>query len=177
MQAEAGQARGQVESMMGQPDDLNARSAQLDELGASLIASSFDLEAQLQATQTSYAESMRSVPPLEPWEGEIPEEAASGILQAQRTDEGATEEQSGDAGPVHAIGGEETSGAVVAEAGRRPNHKRPVWRRACAHNNRCDRTFDQWRKSRDLCHNTGRRRTRRQCYCGCAGRCRGRADI
>ena len=68
--AESGQARGHVESMAGQPDDLRARANQLDEQGIKLKASSFELEERLQRAQRNYAE--YTVPELKPWEGEEP---------------------------------------------------------------------------------------------------------
>lgn len=82
---QAGQARAQAQSMASQPADLHARSNQLDEQGRALIASSFELETRLQDVQRSYAEGTAAVPPLQPWEGEVPgeESGAEGTLQMQ----------------------------------------------------------------------------------------------
>jgi hypothetical protein len=56
------QASAQVESMASQPDRLAAQAAAIDEQGIALIQSSFDIESQLQQTQTSYEQGMKSVP-------------------------------------------------------------------------------------------------------------------
>jgi hypothetical protein len=82
-QTQAADARSQVESMSGAPDELHAQAEQLDQQGQALIASSFDLEAQLRSSQERYADNTRAVPALEPWEGEMEAGggAAEGVLQ------------------------------------------------------------------------------------------------
>jgi hypothetical protein len=85
---QAGQARAQVESMASQPADLHERANQLEQMGQALIASSFELEARLHEVQGRYAAGTASVPGVEPWEGEVPEESgAEGALQLQPNDE------------------------------------------------------------------------------------------
>lgn len=70
-QTQAADARSQVESMGGAPDELHAQAEQLDQQGQALIATSFDLEEQLRSSQERYADDTRAVPALEPWEGEM----------------------------------------------------------------------------------------------------------
>ena len=63
--------------MASQPDDLRERSNQLEQTGQELIALSFELESRLHQVQQRYASGTASVPAVEPWEGEVPEEEAS----------------------------------------------------------------------------------------------------
>jgi hypothetical protein len=85
MQEETTQARSQVESMEQNPNVVSARAEQLDQQAQALVTASLEIERRLHTAQRSYEEGMKSVPALEPWEGEGSEEVA---LQMQPVEGG-----------------------------------------------------------------------------------------
>ena len=116
--AQASQARAQVQSMASQPDDLRTRSNQLEQQGQDLIASSFEIEGRLHDVQSNYAAGTASVPAIEPWEGEVPEEESSGegAIQLTPSDENPshTAAPGEEVGPVSPVSIPPTSGVTVS---------------------------------------------------------------
>jgi hypothetical protein len=70
---ETGEARGQVTALGSAPAALHAQANNLDAAGQQVIASSYELEASLHETQGAFAEQISSVPGIEPYEGEVPQ--------------------------------------------------------------------------------------------------------
>lgn len=97
-QAEASQARAQVDGLASAPDEAHAQADQLNAQGEQVIASSMQLEERMHQAQQNYAASTQAIPPLKPWDGEMPEGA----------------EASAEAG---AEAGTETEAGAIAEAG------------------------------------------------------------
>jgi len=87
-QAEATQARSQVDAMAGAPGEAHAQADQLDQHSQMTTASTITLEERLRQAQQRYADGMQAIPPVRPWEGEIPEGegeegAGEGVVQLQ----------------------------------------------------------------------------------------------